>query len=114
LLLKHASKVALLTLGSVPFITGSARAEENVVMILGSAYFPQKTAVTSGDTVRFVNVSGTTHVVTSKAGLWTTGPIEDGEEIVIRISPDMTGEFAGHARQEIEGQFDFVRAPFNN
>jgi plastocyanin len=113
-LLKHASKVVLLTFVSVPFITGTARAEEHTVMILGTAYFPQKTAVASGDTVRFVNVSGTEHVVTSKAGLWTTGPIGEGEEIVVPISSEMTGGFSGQARQEIEGRFDFVRAPFRN
>jgi plastocyanin len=104
----------LLTFVSVSFITGSARAEEHIVMILGSAYFPRTTAVASGDTVRFVNVSGTTHVVTSKANLWTTGPIGEGEEIIIAMTPEMTGGFSGQAEKEIEGQFDFVRAPFKN
>jgi plastocyanin len=111
LLLKSLSLFTMLLLGSVSVNADTARAEERVVIILSSAYFPRVTAVEDGDTIRFVNMSGTTHTVTSSAGLWTTGPIDEGDEHALVMTPEMTGKYFGLAEKLIEGQFDFVRAP---
>jgi plastocyanin len=114
LLLKPASLVFAFLLGTAPFNTVEAQPKEHIVIILGSAYFPQKTSVEAGDTVRFVNVSGNVHSVTSAAGFWTTGPMDEDEEHIILIRPEMTGQFRGWAKRMIVGQLDLIRTPPSN
>ena len=104
MLLKHALPVALLSLGLVPFSALSVRADEHVVIILGSTYFPQKTTVEQGDVVRFVNRSGTGHTVLHAQGVWVTPQIAAGKELLVTIEPGMTGAFYGVTSKEISGQ----------
>lgn len=114
MLLKTASLVFAILLGTAPFNAAQAQPKEHIVIILGSTYFPQKTSVETGDTVRFVNVSGNVHSVTSAAGLWTTGPMDEGEEHIILIKPEMTGKFRGWAKRMIVGQLDLIRTRPSN
>lgn len=114
MLLKSVSLVFLLSLGSVPFSAAAALAEEHIVIILGSAYFPQKTTVEEGDVVRFVNVSGGEHTVVHKNRAWATLPMADGEELLVTIEPGMTGEFLGVAKRQISGRFDLERSSYTN
>lgn len=89
-------------------------ADEHVVIILGSAYFPEKTLVEQGDIVRFVNVSGRNHTVVHADGKWATHPMAEGEELLVAIEPDMAGTFFGHAKTIITGRFDLIRDPVTN
>ena len=114
MLLKSVSLVALFILGSVPFSATAAWAEEHIVIILGSAYFPQKTAVEEGDVVRFVNVSGKKHTVIHSDGAWATYEMADGEELLVTIEPGMTGPFHGESKQLISGRFDLAGDPVTN
>lgn len=111
LVFKSGSLVALLFLGSVSFTGDPAQAEERVIMILQTAYFPNRTAFEPGDTVRFVNVSGQAHRVSSSGGIWTTETIEHGEEITMKVDAEMAGRFHGKSQRLIEGRLDLARAP---
>ena len=82
-------------------------AAEHVVIILGTSYFPQKTEVEEGDVVRFVNVSGREHIVVHSGGKWMTMPMDDGEELLVTIQPDMT------ARLYVDGEPQDVPAVGN-
>ena len=113
MLLKSVSLVALLILGSVPFTADPVRAEEHVVMILQSAYFPGRLDVEPGDTVRFVNASGRVHTVSSSEGIWTTGPIPIDAEVTLNFEAAMAGRFHGWAQGLIEGRLDILRRPPN-
>jgi len=114
LLLKSVKIVALLSLGLVPFSAATAWAEEHIVIILGSAYFPQHTVVAEGDVVRFVNVSGRDHTVINSEGKWATLKMADGEELLVEIEPDMTGPFHGKAKTKISGRLDMLRRSSSN
>lgn len=114
MLLKSVSIVALLSLGSVSFSAAAAWAEDHIIIILGSAYFPQKTAVSEGDVVRFVNVSGFDHTILQTGGTWATLEIADGEELLLTIEQGMTGPFHGQAKTLITGQFEKLRQPITN
>ncbi len=106
---KSVSLVALVFLGSVPFTGARALAEERVIMILQTTYFPNRTAFTPGDTLRFVNVSGRAHRVSSSGGGWTTGTIAHGEEVTLEIDATMAGRFHGKSQRLIEGRLDLAR-----
>lgn len=80
-------------------------------MILRTAYFPNRTTFEPGDTVRFVNVSGQAHRVSSSGGIWTTETIEHGEEITLEVDAAMAGRFHGKSRRLIEGRLDLARTP---
>lgn len=114
MLLKYLLPVFLFCSGSVSFSASAAWADEYIVIILGSAYFPQKTAVEMGDVVRFVNVSGQEHTVIHSDGAWMTLPIEDGEELLVQIEKGMTGAFYGQAKELITGRLDLLRRPLTN
>ncbi|WP_299504097.1 hypothetical protein [uncultured Roseobacter sp.] len=111
MLLKSALPVALLLFGSVSFTADQVRADEHIVMILQSAYFPDLISVEMGDTVRFVNASGSTHTVGSSEGIWSTDMIADGAEVTLEIRQAMAGRFHGWTNSLIEGRLDLIRAP---
>ncbi|WP_299777927.1 hypothetical protein [uncultured Roseobacter sp.] len=101
----------MLLLGPIPFTGDPAHAEERVIMILQTAYFPSRTAFEPGDTLRFVNVSGQAHTVSSSEGIWTTGAIEHGDEITLKVDASMAGRFHGKSQRLIEGRLDLARTP---
>lgn len=111
MLLKSALPVALLLFGSVSFTAVQVRADEHIVMILQSAYFPDLISVEMGDTVRFVNASGSKHTVGSSEGIWSTDMIADGAEVTLEIRQAMVGRFHGWTNSLIEGRLDLIRAP---
>ncbi|MBW4710378.1 cupredoxin domain-containing protein [Roseobacter sp. YSTF-M11] len=110
---KPAYLVFLVFFGSVS-LTADASAEEHIVIILESAYFPERIDVQVGDTVRFVNESGRAHAVSSSEGLWTTDIIAARAETTVNFAPEMAGRFHGWADRLIEGRLDLTRAPLTN
>lgn len=101
---KRVLRVFLLSLGLVPPAVAAAAEDEHVVIVLESAYFPSKTVINHGDTVRFVNNSGRDHAVFHADGIWATRPFADGEELLVTIEPEMTGSFYGMSSVKITGQ----------
>ncbi len=105
---------AIATVLGVATLAGSvAHAEEHIVMVLGSSYFPAIAYVDPGDTVRFVNASETLHIVSGSDGDWTTGIMQSYEEVVIPVVADMTLTYFGDEARTIEGKLDFGNAPIN-
>lgn len=104
LLPKRVLRVLLLGLGLVPPAAVSWAAEEHVVIVLETAYFPEKLTVEQGDTVRFVNESGRKHAIYHKEGNWVTHPFASGEELLVTIEPEMAGSFYGMSSVKITGQ----------
>lgn len=96
----------MLSLGLIPFTADPARAEDHVIIILQSAYFPNLMNVQSGDTVRFINASGRPHAVSSSEGIWTTDPIAMGAEVTLEFDAAMAGRFHGWTTALIDGRFD--------
>ncbi|MEM6889731.1 MAG: hypothetical protein AAF636_16540 [Pseudomonadota bacterium] len=111
MLLRVGSLVSLALCASVLVYAEYARATDHVVIILGSAYFPASVPVRAGDRVRFVNESGEKHLVTSTSGSWSLGPMEDGDERVLKITARHVGRFSGKAQTEISGAFLRARVP---
>lgn len=103
LVFKSVLLVVLLSLGMVPQAAPADASEEHVVIILDSAFFPQKTALKHGDVVRFVNESAYRSTIFHANGGWATHPIAAGEELLVTIGPGMAGAFYGTAQQRIVG-----------
>ena len=103
--------MSLLCLGLLSFHPRPALADEHIIFILASAYFPQETAVAEGDRVRFINASGQDHTVAHAGGAWVTVTMADGDELIVAIEKGMTGQFYGEASKQITGQLDLLRAP---
>lgn len=95
--------VFLVFLGLGPASAIAAQAEEHVVIILEESFFPRKTVVEQGDMVRFVNESGHPSTIRHKAGKWITRPISDGEELLVTITPGMSGAFYSEADNSVVG-----------
>lgn len=109
MLFKFGLRVALLSLGLASFSARQGQAEEHIVIILETTYFPQKITLEHGDVVRFVNESGLEHEIFHTGGRWATVPIAPGEELLVLIEPGMTGAFQGTAKHRITGQLDLLQ-----
>ncbi|MGA9434786.1 MAG: hypothetical protein WBV62_11180 [Roseobacter sp.] len=109
MLFKTVLRVALLSFGLVPTGTAAVAADEHIVIILETAYFPQRTTVKQGDVVRFVNESGRDHTLYHAQGNWTTRPIAQGEELLVTIGPDIAGAYYGMSDFKITGQLDLAQ-----
>ncbi len=114
MLLKSVKIVAFVLCGSVSFSADRAQADEHVIIILDSAYFPYRTAIAEGDTIRFVNVSGATLSVTHVDGLWTTPPMKEGQEMIVNIDPEMVGKYFGWTTRRITGELEYASRMVTN
>lgn len=114
MLLKSVSRVALFLLGSVPFSAGAAHANEHVIIVLGSAFFAYNTDVEPGDTVRFVNVSGTTMRLEHADGNWVADPLKEGQEMVLQVNKDTTGKYYGWTTRRIVGHLKLSDSNLTN
>lgn len=91
---------------SVAVLTASAAAAaEHTILILPDAYFPQVTYLESGDTVRFVNVSGGSKNIISKNGSWELGPIQDQQEVTMEIIEGVQKTFYDADNKTPEGEY---------
>lgn len=73
----------------------SAAAEEHVVIITGSSFFPQVTYVDPSDTVRFVNESSTTQSINGQDGNWEVLNIPNGGAATLTIVEGMKNQYTG-------------------
>jgi plastocyanin len=109
---------SILAINAALFATHTAAATEHTVLILPDAYFPQITYVSSGDTVRFINMSGQEHDVIAEGEAWAIEDIQDTSEAVISITSDMEATFynknsSNDGAYQVQGEFSFDAAPLN-
>ena len=109
---------SILAVTAALFATHTAAATEHTVLILPDAYFPQITYVSSGDTVRFINMSGQEHDVIAEGEAWTIVGIQDTSEAVISVTSDMEATFynknsSNQGVYQVQGEFSFDAAPLN-
>jgi len=109
---------SILAVTAALFATHAAAATEHTVLILPDAYFPQITYVSSGDTVRFINMSGQEHDVIAEGEAWAIEDIQDTSEAVISITSDMEATFynknsSNDGSYQVQGEFSFDAAPLN-
>ncbi|MEP1588900.1 MAG: hypothetical protein ABJR46_15720 [Tateyamaria sp.] len=99
------------------FAASPVAAAEHMILILEDAYFPQVTYLERGDTVRFVNASGTAHNIIAKNDSWEIGPIAiDGEATLLVedgvqktfYDVNSAGENGGYS---VTGQMSYSSAP---
>lgn len=100
-------------------IASAAAADEHTVLILPDAYFPQITYLDSGDSVRFINMSGGEHSIVSEGAVWELGPIPDQGEVVLEVSDVVEKSFfdkdstGADGTLLVQGEISFDTAPLN-
>ena len=100
-------------------VATTATAAEHTILILPDAYFPEITYLDTGDSVRFVNVSGTEHNIIAKDSTWEIGPIPEQGEAVLEV--DTVAERLFYNKDVlnsdgsyfIQGGMSFDTAPLN-
>mmetsp|Transcript_22396 Transcript_22396/g.35979 ORF Transcript_22396/g.35979 Transcript_22396/m.35979 type:complete len:116 (-) Transcript_22396:2411-2758(-) len=115
--MKHAitalAAMASLTIGT------TAAATEHSILILPDAYFPQVTYIEPGDTVRFINASGSNQSIVAKNNDWTLGPIAPDAAVTVVIETGVQKTFYnkdlkdGDGNYSVEGKMSFSDAPLN-
>jgi len=102
---------------------GTAGAEEQHVLMMDYAFFPEVSYVEPGDTVVFENMSGETRSLLADDATWAVLSIDDGESVSLEITEDMPTEYyslvAGGEGDEVDedgnvrvvGTMDFDGAP---
>lgn len=71
--------------------------EEHVVIVTGFAYFPEVIHVEPGDSIRFVNKSGTDQIVAALDGTWVIGPMPNEAEATLAVTRQTTPDYSGHS-----------------
>ena len=110
--------ISILAVTTALFAASPAAATEHTILILPDAYFPQITYVTSGDTVRFVNMSGGTHDIISEDSKWEMRDIPDAAEVTLSITSNMEETFFDESSESdgaflMQGELSFDVAPLN-
>jgi len=97
----------------------AAQADEHVVLILPDAYFPKITYMDAGDTIRFINASGSTHNIIAKNDSWALGPIAVDAEVTMVIDNTIQKTFYDADQTDDNGDFlvsgnmSFASGPVN-
>lgn len=87
------------------FAASPAAAAEHMILILEDAYFPQVTYLDRGDTVRFVNASGSAHSIIAMDETWEIGPISANGEATIVIDGTIQKTFYNQGSESEDGTF---------
>jgi len=93
---------ATLTIGT------AATAAEHLILILPDAYFPAMTYMDPGDTVRFVNASGSAHHMMADDSSWEIGPLEPDAEHTMVIDASVHKSFVDVNVTDAEGNYTVV------
>lgn len=73
---------------------GSASAENYRILMLDYAFFPEISYVSAGDTITFVNNSGTTRTIEAQDSAWIIEDLADGGEATLPIVAGMKNEYS--------------------
>lgn len=84
---------AAVTAAALTCTTGSASAEEFRIMMMETAFFPDVSYVQPGDTVTFVNMSGTTRTIQALNNDWAIADMPDGAETAITVSQGWKSQY---------------------
>ena len=95
---------------------GAASAENYRVLMLDYAFFPEISYVTPGDTITFVNVSGTTRTIEAQDTEWLIEDLADGAESTLAITQGMKNQYSTVAvgdegTEVVIGKLNFSGAP---
>lgn len=63
------------------------------VEIKSFAFAPARLAVKVGDSIRWTNQDLSPHTATAEDGSWDTGPIEQGQSVVLEVTAAMAAEY---------------------
>lgn len=86
-------KGAALAVAALTFTAGSSSAENYRVLMVDSAFFPDISYVQDGDTLTFVNMSGSARTISAENGSWSTPEFSDGAEVTIPVVQGMANVF---------------------
>ena len=94
-------------------LAGPAAAVEHYVIIVGDGFFPDQVYPAIGDTVRFVNQSGTSTSASATDDTWTTGVLEPDAQYVLNVTDGMAQDFVSplSASSGTVGMIDYQNAP---
>ena len=100
-------------------ITSPLIAEEHMVVVTGFSYFPEIVYVQPGDTVLFINKSGTDQTVFARDGSWVVGPLPNNGEASLTITGQTELNYFGLTRRDaaaddtapIGAEMSFLPAP---
>lgn len=73
---------------------GAASAENYRILMLDYAFFPEISYVLPGDTITFVNASGTTRTIEAQDAEWLIEDLADGGESTLAITQGMKNEYS--------------------
>ncbi|MEP1765447.1 MAG: hypothetical protein ABJJ53_02150 [Sulfitobacter sp.] len=84
---------AAVTAAAFAGTTGAATAEEQHVLMMDYAFFPEVSYLEAGDVVVFENISGETRDVLSNNDTWGFTQIESGTSVTLQITEDMPTKY---------------------
>lgn len=100
-------------------VASAAAAKEHTILILPDTYFPQVTYLDTGDSIRFVNVSGVQQNIVSADSAWTIGPIPAEGEAILEVDDVIEKTFFNQDAVDaegnmiVQGEISFETAPLN-
>lgn len=93
---------------ALTFSAGISSAEQYRIMMMGEAFFPEVTYLTSGDQVVFVNMSGETRDIVAEDESWAVTALGDGAEASVTVIQGMSNRYTTvTAEGDIEGRMNF-------
>ena len=112
-------KTLFMAAAAFSFLSTPAGAEEHIILIMPDAYFPAKSYVVPGDTLRFINETESSVTVVSADGAWSTGNLSVNSEASVGVSQGMSrdfyheGVFDENGDPAVTGILQFGAAPLN-
>lgn len=112
-------KTTLMAAMAISFLSTPVQAVEHVILIMQDDYFPAKSYVLPGDTLRFINQSDFNVNVISADGAWSTGSLNVEAEASVGVTQGMSkdfyheGVFDQDGNPAVTGILQFGAAPQN-
>lgn len=98
-----AAAAATLTIATSP-----VAAENQDILIMENAFFPELSYVQPGDTITFINMSGIERAVQATDASWTTESLSDGDSSVVNVVEQMEKNFRISLTNETEGDEEAI------
>lgn len=98
---------------SLGLFAAPAMAEVHYVLMMGSGFFPDEVFPTVGDQLKFVNESDISMAATATDDSWTTGVMEPGAVVLMKVTDGMTQTFVDTVNVETiaTGTIDYINPP---